>query len=156
MSDLGQTRAFVVLLRAEHRRLHKLLRRIENDWMATREHPQSLSPAGRLVESLEELRIDLTRHFHQEEGDGCLEEAACRCPSLGQKASEIERQHPLLLEQLGRIIERASGEVRSGDVARQTRDDFRQFARNLHEHEAAENQLLASAFGTDAEELETK
>lgn len=154
MKDYQDTLAFAVHLRAEHRRLHELLRGIETGWPARGKRVLSESQTPPVIDGLEALREELARHFAQEEQGGCLEEAVCRCPSLTQEANQVEREHPLLLERLEGIIVRARSGLRTADVARETKQDFKKFARQLHAHEAAENRILASAFGTHVEEHE--
>jgi hypothetical protein len=101
--------------------------------------------------TLADLRGELERHFSEEEAGGCLEEAIAQRPSLGHEATRLERQHPLLLADVERLI----AALRSAPSGTTTLDrmeaDFHNLAKQLHTHEHAETSILEESFGIPAE-----
>jgi hypothetical protein len=94
------------------------------------------------------LRDELAQHFAEEEAGGCIEEAVCRCPRLASEARHVERQHPVLLDELDGVIALARV-LQPGRVGRQTLlNEFDEFAANLKKHESAEDHILQVGFGT--------
>ncbi len=146
MRDFSECQPFLVHLRTEHERLHADVREIERA-LAARSDPVALL---KVLESLAELRDDLVRHFEEEERGGCIEEAVCRCPRLTREATAVEREHPVLLQRLRHLIERVGG-GESG-IDENFVEEFQEFARTLHAHEAAENRILKEAFGCSSED----
>ena len=144
MTDLDGSRAYVVHLRAEHQRLHDVVRRIFGLFHVPDEEPHDSKL--RLVEGLRSLRDELSRHFSEEEEGGCIEEAICRCPSLSSEGVALEGQHPALLWRL-EIILGCVETVAVAHVPSEIERKFAEFAQQLHEHEARKNRLLARAFG---------
>jgi hemerythrin len=122
---------------------------VERDLMAA----SAARHAERIVRDLGRLREELARHFEMEEAGGCLEDAACRCPRLSGEIARLEREHPLMLRMLDRLVERAA----TGDIGCETDDfveAFRRLVKSLHAHEAAENHVMAEAFGSGEFEAE--
>lgn len=91
---------------------------------------------------LHHLQDDLAKHFREEEAGGCIEEAACRCPSLTHEVSIIERQHLELKTQLAALITA----VEQADSVSSA--DFEKFTQALDEHEELENHVLQRGFNT--------
>ena len=140
MRDFNEVRVFVDHMRIEHSHLDSAVQKIEAD---LHEKPDSAQVRGALVQ----LRDTVARHFDEEEAGGCLEEAACRCPSLAHDVTLIEREHPEMLKRLDQLIARATqgcdGNSNVGFV-----ESFARFATTLRAHEAAETRILEQAFGT--------
>ncbi len=140
MRDVGDCKPFVDYLRAEHARLHKMLNAVSAE---LNEHNGSQMAV--IEAALLELRDVLRHHFEEEEAGGCLEQAACQCPSLSPEVTALEREHGSLLETMDGLLAQASTatpEDTSSFIAA-----FSEFARKLHHHEAAETRILAQAFG---------
>jgi len=140
-NDLEEFTAYLSHLQAEHRRLQQSLRRIEGLWPG-RENPRMGEAISQVVDEFVTLRAELAHHFEEEESGGCLEEAVSRHPSSSHEELRLEHEHPVLLEQLDRLIaklERLSRPLRSVDEAQ---EDFRRFAEQLHAHEESEIRIL--------------
>lgn len=131
--DWDRCQGYMKHMDQEHARLNTELRRLHNE-------VQSAAPRASVLLDLETLRADLAAHFHQEEGDGCLEEAVCRCPSLAHEVRAIESQHRDLLAELDALIAR---QQRAGDV---NAADVERFAAALDQHEAAEDHVVQHGF----------
>lgn len=146
MRGFHEGHPFLVHLRAEHERIHEDVCEIERA-LAARSDP--VLPM-KILDCLLNLRDELVRHFEEEERGGCIDEAASRCPRLSREARSVERQHPQILQRLNHLIER----VDDGDsgIDDELVEDFRQLARTLHAHEAAEHRILKEAFGYSGEE----
>jgi hemerythrin len=109
---------------------------------------------GDIAAVLRRLRIDIARHFREEDEGGCLEEATLRVPALSAEAQRIESEHAELLALLDDLVAQAEAprwSVRALEVFEQT---FEEFYQRMRAHEAAENELLRKGFGAalDAEE----
>src|SRR5690349_5290104 len=103
MRAYDECHCYVNHLIAEHRRLHRMLRLARNA-ICPPGSSESV-PGTDIVKLLGEVRAELEHHFAEEEGgDGCLEEAVSRCPSLSDDARRIESEHPRLLEDIDRLI----------------------------------------------------
>lgn len=149
MRDDFECQAYVAHLRSEHARVHEAVQAVERDLStsARTRDPQQV------VRELQKLRAVLEQHFAAEESGGCLEEAACQCPRLSATIAAIEREHPMLLRMLDRLIERAA----TNEVGCNTQDfveAFHRLVKTLRAHEAAENRVLEEAFGTGEFEAE--
>jgi len=147
MRDHFVDQAYIDHFRREHSRIHQAVRDVEHELHLAATSRDDERVATRLTQ----LRQTLARHFNDEDEGGCIEEAISRCPSLSREAVLVEKEHPMLLQLIDRLIERA----RSGFVGCATDDfveSFRRFAKTLHAHEAAENSILERAFGTAAYE----
>jgi hypothetical protein len=132
--------AYVEHLRREHRHLGDAMRAI-NDEMA-----KQATVTLELVNELKALAAELQHHFREEEEGGCIEEAVSCCPSLSPEAKRLEREHPELRSAVAEVIQRAeSGASAEGQA--EVRRLFADFSRRLLAHEAAENRILAEAFG---------
>lgn len=144
MCATEQVTGFVVHMRDEHRRLRELLIRIEQNWIVADEGSEPVAP--QLSKSLQELRSELVHHFAEEENGGCLEEAACRCPSLSHDVRRVEGEHVTLLNELDAVIKDVPADADSAAFPKQ-HEAFKRFTAKLRNHETAENQLLETAFG---------
>jgi hypothetical protein len=109
--------------------------------------PDETPSFGEIVRILQRLRRELTQHFAEEEGGGCLDEAVSRCPSLSVEYQSIQAEHPQILAQIDALIEQArtSPPTPQNQVAIQ--GHFARLYKRVQAHEAAENRLLAAGFG---------
>src|SRR5262245_65770630 len=102
MQSESEERIYVEHLTAEHRRLdqhiHQTLARLP-DW----EQRDSANWITELLAGLAAIRQELVRHFEEEEGGGCLEEAVAHCPGLAAEVSAIEAEHANLLGDLDEL-----------------------------------------------------
>ncbi|MDA1049308.1 MAG: hypothetical protein O3C40_02360 [Planctomycetota bacterium] len=142
MRDFNECKALVDRMCAVHANLHRAVQTIESEL-----HGDEKRDPGRVRDGLVELRNTLAHHFEEEEADGCLEQAACQCPSLAHDVTMIEHEHPALLKLLDRLISRAS---RGCDGCSNVDfvESFARLAKTLRVHEAAETRILEQAFGT--------
>jgi iron-sulfur cluster repair protein YtfE (RIC family) len=148
MRDYEQCRPYIEHWIAEHRRLHGLMRKAHAAVMQTGGPDPDAAP-HHVVAGLRQLREELVRHFREEEAGGCMEEAACMCPRLGPEVQRIEAEHGELLARLDVLIAQAADLDES--VAKRLAFDreFNDLCRQLHAHEAAENNILKQGFGTN-------
>jgi iron-sulfur cluster repair protein YtfE (RIC family) len=147
--DFEDFMAYVTHLRAEHKRLREWLLSIEQQWPM--ERPCPAEAILNLLDSLSALRGELAHHFEEEERGGCLEEAVSHQPSLSHEATRLEQEHPVLLEQLERMIEKLSAVSSAMESAGTIEKNFRRFAEQLHAHETAENRILEESFGIEVD-----
>jgi hypothetical protein len=146
MRDELNTRCYVNHLLAEHRRLHFLQRQMRTAVGGSVGPDEQPSFAG-VVQALVRLREELTRHFAEEEGGGCLDEAVSRCPSLSGDEQRITDEHPQLLAALDRLIEQARTQPPTHQTQLAIEREFDRICEQLRQHEQAENALLSRAFG---------
>ena len=143
MRDYAECRPYLYHLRAEHRRLHALLRRLRDALVSSED------PAGSFAESLAELRNELSHHFAEEEGGGCMEEAVSRFPGLSAEAARIEAEHPRILAELDRLIAVARGFQATARNRVAMQEALESFLEQIRAHEHAESDLLRQGFGSD-------
>jgi hypothetical protein len=98
-------------------------------------------------DGLATYRQELERHIREENEGGCLEEAVCRCPSLGPRVSLLQHEHADLLASIDELLGRL-GRSPQG-TASEIAAEFSRLSSVLRTHEVAENQILAQAFGID-------
>jgi len=142
-----ECRCYVDHLIAEHRRLHRMLR-VARNAITPPGSPESV-PGTDIVKLLSEVREELEHHFAQEEGEGCLEEAVSRCPSLSDEVRRIEAEHPRLLEGIDALIAQARDADRSVQGRIEVAREFDELCAQLDAHEGAENALLRRGFGVN-------
>jgi len=147
MDESHEHAVYSVHLRTEHRRLDGAVESIKRAWPESTDAAQSPASNKPTIDALVNLRAELARHFHDEESGGCLEEAVCRCPSLGDEANRIEGEHGPLLAELDVMISQLQSAREPLKTARELRGKFDAFSQALHAHEQAENALLENAFG---------
>ncbi len=130
-------------LLAQHRELHDLLVEARG---AFESPPREAELArGRL----ERLREHLARHFAQEEEGGFLEESLVRMPRLAAAARDVVAEHPVLLADLDRLLERLAARDIESDSWRQAGHDFEAFASRLLAHERNENAVVQDGYNED-------
>ena len=149
--DFQESLAYVMHMRAEHKRLRECLHLIEQQWTLQHQRPRAADAISQVLDSLQALRAELAHHFEEEESGGCIEEAVSHQASLSHEAIRLEHEHPELLGQLDRLIERLRALSRSGGSTDKIKQEFRRFAEQLHAHEAAENRILERSFGIEVE-----
>jgi hypothetical protein len=140
-------------LQAEHHRLNCTLSAIQhriNDLLLS--EPQE-HPLGGFFASLNSLRAELLAHFAEEEIDGCLGEAAIRCPSAAAQLKAIAADHESLFQSVNEFIASLAGE--RGD-AEAIASRFQALSERLHAHEVAETRLLQYALGGDVADYDVE
>lgn len=101
-----------------------------------------------LLPCLAELRTLLERHFAREEApEGLHRVVDAAAPRLAASVQVLIEEHREFLEALDLISERAR-ECLEGPIA-EVRRSVAELCRRLHEHEAAETDLLAGALYDD-------
>ena len=130
-------------LLAQHRELHDLL--VEARGALEPASGDAAVAHGRL----ERLREHLARHFAQEEEGGFLEESLARMPRLAGAAREVLAEHPSLLADLDRLLERLAARDIAPGAWRQAGHDFEAFASRLLAHERNENAVMQQGYNED-------
>jgi hemerythrin len=144
--EITETQAYARHLLREHRRLHQMLRRVEESWPAAESARQDAVLIGRLLTAVEELRGELAKHFAEEESGGVLEEAVAREPGLGPEESRLIQEHASLLSDLDEVIAGLRSAQSAGQLTGELEQQFQSFTKRLNGHEAAENRVLAEGF----------
>jgi iron-sulfur cluster repair protein YtfE (RIC family) len=148
-NDFEEYMAYATHLRAEHERLRELLDRVEQQWLAQPKPGQGEQHLHQLIKSLQAVRTELEKHFEEEESDGCLEEAVSHHPHLSHEATRLEQEHPQLMQELVKLIERLRSASDSQASTNKLIRDFRHFTNKLLAHEAAENRILEEGFSAE-------
>jgi hemerythrin-like domain-containing protein len=130
----------VDLLYSSHRRLERRVLELQELYRGAKD-PTDADLRDQLVS----FRMELAEHIRQEDDNGCLEEAVCRCPSLGPRVAQLQGEHLELLKSLDALLGGLGrgAEFAAADVA----SALGELAVTLRRHEAMENEVLASAFG---------
>jgi len=132
---------------AEHRELFAQTMAVRSALCAT--HSPTHDDAAAILAALRSLREHLRSHFEQEECGGFLEESIARMPRLAQAATAILGQHPGLLAELDRLIDRlATGDITAA-AWRRAGHDFEAFAANMSAHERSENAVVQEGYNED-------
>ncbi len=147
MRTYDECKTYVDYLLAEHRRLHRMLRHTRQTIAACGE----TDGKQRVLKVLRDLRSTLQCHFTEEEGGGCLDEAVSFDPHLSPEVRHIEAEHPSLLAKVDRLIAQSEdgGTTPAEQLALTVA--FDELCRELHAHEAAENEVLRRGFGVNIE-----
>lgn len=110
------------------------------------EFQASETTAGQALAWVTRLRAALVDHFNQEESGGYSAELIAVAPRLSTRAESLEREHVLLLASLDEI----QSELRQGaslaPPSAPVVERFATLAQAFLAHEAAENDLVQSAF----------
>lgn len=103
----------------------------------------------RIAAALSALRDHLAEHFRQEETGGFIEESLARLPRLAAEARQVLSEHPDLLAEADRLIEKSS----RGDIPAKgwttLCHDVDQFASRLLDHERRENKVVQQGYNED-------
>ena len=153
MRTYDECKAYVDHLMVEHRRLHRLL--LDARKTIADAHSGEGNWGEKAVKVLRDLRGTLQHHFAEEEEGGCLDEAVSFQPHLAPDVKRIEAEHPQLLAEIDRLIAQVEdgGKTPAQHLALTTA--FDELCRELHTHEAAENEVLRRGFGANLDETET-
>jgi hemerythrin len=148
MLNHNESLTYVNYMLAEHRRLHRLLR-LARQSIAADNHGEDWTE--RVVKLMRDLRDELRCHFAQEEEGGCLDQAVSFQPRLSPDMAHVQQDHPRLLLAIDRLI--AQAQDCRNDLADRMAIEvaFDELCRDLHAHEAAENDILRKGFGVDLE-----
>ena|SRR5262245_12036384 len=140
-------------LQAEHHRLNRLLSAIQQrihdpawDSATSRVPPEFLT-------ALHALRAELMAHFAEEGIDGCLGEAAARCPGVVKTLKAIEAEHEVILQAVNQLIASTTGDAMSAEPLLSR---FQTLSEQLHAHEIAETRLLQHALGSDVTDYDVE
>ncbi len=141
--------AYAEHLQAEHRELHQRLRGMQAELNKVQDQLIDESLLPKMREISEQLRQDLTRHFAEEDNEGCMDYAASRMPTLAAEARALENEHPLLLAQLGRLIRDLNGAKPNELSVAAIKQQFDAFVVKLLAHEARENRVVQRGFNME-------
>lgn len=151
MRDDGEIRCYVQHLATEHRRLHGILRRLQ-DSLVYAVGPDEAPTFIEVVRILGVLRDELTHHFAQEDAGGCLDEAVSHCPRLSAEARRIAAEHPELLADVDRLIAGVQGLEPTSVNQFALQREFAALFHKIRAHEKSEAELLQQGFGTTYDE----
>ncbi len=140
-----ESRAFLCHLLEEHRRIEKKVRGVEQIWAGRVRRSQ----LAELISALLDLRQTLRTHFREEDSGGCIDEAVARSPKLGDLALTIEKEHPILIEQLDQVVAAIQSAGVMGKPLESAKREFSQLVEQIERHEVAESELLEQAFGIE-------
>lgn len=127
----------------DHRKLKELLARIDGLLAA-----QNASETE-VTDLLALLGDVLVKHFALEEKDSYFGDALTHAPRLVAKANELMNQHPKMAWKAQQLGQSTTDQCGSAQWWQETRLRFRQFMRELIEHETCENRLLQEAYTSD-------
>ena len=140
---------FVALIQNEHRELHRRVDELGKA-LERREGCDSLAQCRDLYgRRLTGLRACLLKHFAEEECGGYMEEALSYAPQLASEAADLEREHPVILRALDRILTRLNRIELTEQSWAEVKAEFKNFSQLLLSHEAHENRVLQHGFNAD-------
>lgn len=137
-------------LHAEHGKLHQSLAEIRNQFDACQKEAGPVK-AKCLADLIQRMQTHIEAHFAHEERGGWLEEAVVRAPHLSHRLTLLEKQHTTLRSQIAKLVEMAKTHDGSVQCSTRLRDHFERFAKQLLEHEAEEERVLAEGFNEELE-----
>ena len=140
---------YVAQIQHEHRELNRQVDEIAQALMR-QEGCEAFAECRDLYQRrLTELREHLVKHFTEEEHDGYMEEALSSAPHLAAEAMDLERENPVILQAIDRILNRLNRQEVTAENWGESKSEFKKFARFLLTHEAHENRLLQHGFNVD-------
>ena len=149
MREDQDCRCYIDHLFAEHRRLHALLKQMRAA-IAQSVGPDETPSFAAAQRTLALLHQELAHHFAQEESGGCMDEAVSRCPRLAGEEHRIEGEHSQILAELDQLIAQTKSLPPTHANQLAVQRAFDRLCQRLHDHERAENGLLAQGFGLAA------
>jgi iron-sulfur cluster repair protein YtfE (RIC family) len=150
-NDFQDCLAYVTHMRAKHDRLRECIQLIELKWAPQVDPLRTANNTSQVLDGLQKLRAELAHHFEEEESGGCVEEAVSHQVSLCDKMTELEHEHSTLLEGLDQLIDHLQACSPSDDSTDKVKQEFQRFAKQLHDHESAENFILEQSFGIEVD-----
>jgi hypothetical protein len=138
-------------LQTEHHKLNCTLSAIQH-----RINDPSLGAAtgnSDFVAALHALRTELLAHIAEEGIDGCLGEAATRCPSAASQLKSIAADHEAILQAVNDLI---SSFARDYACAEPLSRRFQALSERLRAYEVAETRLLHYALGSDVADYDVE
>ncbi len=142
MNIYDDKRAYMVLLRSEHRDVNEILCHISTLVWQLGDPITNDSRLAQVVEHLAHLRQELKNHFLVEESGGCLDEAVARRPSIGREVDTIKGEQPRLMEQLEALINQATRIAEGSSEQSDFSQQWERFVAEMSNHEDAEDRLL--------------
>lgn len=117
-------------------------------WLVSLRQEFDASPtrAGQALAWLTRLRTAVVEHFQQEESGGYFAELVAAAPRLSKRAGELEREHAILLSVLETIVAELRQVAPQAALSAGVTGRFADFTQAFLTHEAAENDLVQSAF----------
>jgi iron-sulfur cluster repair protein YtfE (RIC family) len=133
---------FMQRLESDHARLRSTLSALSQqiEQLGNVENHNAASNSGLLL-ALTHFREFLAAHFRDEEDGGCIEEAACRCPSISREVSQLQHQHKDILFRLDKLIQCLQHTHQLVEWR-----DFRELESLLLQHEECEERLVRHGF----------
>jgi len=95
---------------------------------------------------IDRLRIQVLKHFSEEEQGGCLEEAVARLPRLAAAANEIQAERERLRKLLAELVESERAAESDHDQWRVFVDEFVVLAEQLLKHKSQECSVISEGF----------
>lgn len=141
MKPTDDLTALSSFMQAEHDRLEQMMVHLQNLLEAWMSEPRASPLQAQALRAVANLATELLNHLGHEEGEGGLEEAACRCPAVAPAVIAAKQEHVELREQV-RKLELAV--ARSAPEALQV---FTALKRAIRQHEIAEDKILEQAAG---------
>jgi hypothetical protein len=99
--------------------------------------------------TVQEFVEQITKHFENEEQGGYFANAVRRAPHLADQAEELLQEHEELSEMIVSVNVLARSGVETNAWWEQMEADIARFRVRLLKHEAAETELLQSAYTDD-------
>jgi hypothetical protein len=146
MSEHEDCRAYMDLIRLQHRELRQLIERLRQLVRGAAGCESAFDDAKQLLGGLAD---HFARHVVQETGGGCIEEAVCRCPRLAPQVRDVTAQYPRIQAEIARMVAKFTDCRRLGPTSRMVEQELEQLAQNLDRLESDERYILREAFGTD-------
>jgi hypothetical protein len=108
--------------------------------------PGSGEGLAELRARLDATRAHLTEHFRFEEQNGYMDAVREREPRLERTVQQLAEEHRQLAQSLAALIEEARV---AASVGAKLREEVREWARRVRQHEMRENELVQDAFNLD-------
>ncbi len=138
--------AYAGHLQAEHRAMHRRLRDVQAELDRVEATKIDQAMLDRMIGTGQQLVQELTAHFAEEDGGGCLDYAASRVPGLAPEVTALGAEHPTLLAELNRILKTLRG-ARGGELDfADIKQQFHAFVAQMLAHEARESRVVERGF----------
>lgn len=128
------------LICREHDELREVLVRVQGTLSARRETPDFV------CDLMASLRAEVEAHFRDEETIGLFADVLERAPRLQLRVQGLRREHQFMADSLRRLTRLAQQTTGTGSWWQELETDFRDFARDLMQHEREEIGLMQDAF----------
>ncbi|PHR99751.1 MAG: hypothetical protein COA78_24640 [Blastopirellula sp.] len=150
---ISGSEGFLRHLSGEHQAIDHELKAVEGTFERTDPAHSTVEFSKLLATRMNRLKEVLRKHFCEEEGIGCLEEAVARRPRLSHQATLLGQEHGELMADLNRLIEAVEHEPEDDEKLIELKKTFDHFVEMVKLYESNESLLVRRGLNAVLEDV---